>query len=107
MSPHLKTLLLAATSALLTTTAAAQSDFRDCLQNIRTEAVRQGVPAAVIDKAFQGLTPDQKVIDLDQRQPEFTLTYAKYIGNSVTPDRISKGMQKMAQYKGLLDQLER
>jgi len=107
MSPHLKTILLAATSALLAIPAAAQSDFRDCLQNIRTEAVRQGVPAAVIDKAFQGLTPDQKVIDLDQRQPEFTLTYAKYIGNSVTPDRISKGMQKMAQYKGLLDQLER
>ena len=27
-----------------------------------------------------GLTPDQKVIDLDSRQPEFSLTYGKYIG---------------------------
>ena len=106
MSPHTKTILLAATTALVTSSAAfAQSDFRDCLANIKTDAVRQGVPANVVDKAFQGLTPDQKVIDLDGRQPEFTLTYAKYIGNSVTPDRIAKGMQKMTQYKGLLDQM--
>ena len=108
MSPYLKAILLAAISALLTAPAAfGQSGFSDCLQNIRTEALRQGVPAAIIDKAFQGLTPDQKVVDLDSRQPEFTLTYAKYVGQSVTPDRIAKGMQKVTQYKGLLDQLER
>ena len=112
MSPPIKIILLAATAAFLAkpsvTPAQAQGgDFRDCLQNIRTDAMHQGVPAAVIDKAFQGLTPDQKVVDLDSRQPEFTLTYARYIGQSVTPDRIAKGMQKVAQYKGLLDQLER
>ncbi len=106
MSPHKKTILLAATAAFITGPALAQSDFRDCLQNIKTDALRQGVPAPVVDKAFQGLTPDQKVIDLDSRQPEFTLTYAKYIGNSVTPDRIAKGMQKATQYKSLLGQLE-
>jgi membrane-bound lytic murein transglycosylase B len=107
MSPRATTILLAATAALLSGTAFAQSDFRDCLQNIKTDAMRQGVPAAVIDKAFQGLTPDPKVVDLDSRQPEFTLTYARYIGQSVTPDRIAKGMQKLAQYKGLFEQLER
>ena len=112
MSPPIRTILLAATTALLAGSAFAPAeaqggDFDSCLQNIRTDAMRQGVPAAVIDKAFQGLTPDQKVIDLDSRQPEFTLTYAKYIGQSVTPDRIAKGMQKLAQYKGLLAQLER
>jgi membrane-bound lytic murein transglycosylase B len=112
MSPLIKTSTLAGVAALFASVATGPAfgqanDFRDCLQNIRTEAVRQGVPAAVIDTAFRNLTPDQKVIDLDSRQPEFTLTYAKYIGQSVTPDRIAKGMQKMAQYKPLLDQLER
>lgn len=107
MSPFAKTIILAATSAFLAGSAAAQSDFRDCLQTIRADALRQGVPATIIDKAFQGLTPDQKVVDLDSRQPEFSLTYAKYVGQSVTPDRIAKGMQKVAQYKALLDQLER
>jgi membrane-bound lytic murein transglycosylase B len=107
MSPSfIKATLTAATTALLALPAAAQSDFQLCLQNIRAEATRQGVPASVIDAGFRGLTPDQKVIDLDARQPEFSLTYGKYVGNSVTPDRVSKGQQKLAQYSGLLGQLQ-
>jgi membrane-bound lytic murein transglycosylase B len=107
MTPFTKLSLLAATTALLANPAFAQSgDFRDCLQNIKAEAVRQGVPAAIADKAFQGLTPDQKVIDLDGKQPEFSLTYAKYVGGTVSADRIAKGQQRMAQHRALLDALQ-
>src|SRR5882757_10956169 len=106
MKPLLKTTILAATTALLAAPAWAQSDFRDCLQTINSEAMRQGVSAAVADRAFQGLTPDQKVVDLDSRQPEFSLTYSKYVGGTVTPDRVVKGQQKMAQHRALLDALQ-
>ncbi|MBI3197542.1 MAG: lytic murein transglycosylase [Rhodospirillales bacterium] len=107
MTPFTKLSLVAATTALLSTSAFAQDGgFRDCLQGIKTEATRQGVPAAIADKAFQGLTPDQKVIDLDGRQPEFSLTYAKYVGGTVSADRIAKGQQKMAQHRALLDALQ-
>ncbi len=107
MIPLSKVTILAATTALLAGPAIAQSgDFRDCLQTIKSEAVRQGVPAAVADKAFQGLTPDQKVVDLDGRQPEFSLTYAKYVGGTVSADRIAKGQQRMAQHRTLLDALQ-
>jgi len=101
-----KILLLAATTAI-TGPAFAQSEFQNCLQNIRADAVRQGVPDSVVDSAFRNLTPDQKVIELDSRQPEFSLTYGKYIGNAITPDRIVKGQQKLQQYRGLLTDLER
>lgn len=104
--PSPKILLLAATTAIAAGPALAQSDFQACLQNIRNDALGQGVPAATIDTAFRGLTPDQKVIDLDSRQPEFTLTYGKYIANAITPDRIARGHQKLQQYRGLLGQLE-
>ena len=111
MTPFNKTALLAATTALLAMPSVAayaqDGGFRDCLQNIKAEAIRQGVPAAVADRAFQGLTPDQKVVDLDSRQPEFSLTYGKYVSNAVTPDRIAKGQQKMAQYRSLLDAIGR
>jgi len=107
MFPFPKIVLLAATTVIATGPALAQSDFQGCLQNIRSEAVRQGVPAATIDTAFRGLTPDSKVIDLDSRQPEFSLTYGKYIGNAVTPDRIARGQQKLQQYRSLLTDIER
>jgi len=99
-------LLLAATTAIASP-ALGQGEFRDCLQNIGADAARQGVPANVIDQAFRALTPDSKVIELDSRQPEFTLTYGKYIANAITPDRIARGQQKLQQWRGLLDQLER
>jgi membrane-bound lytic murein transglycosylase B len=106
MIPSPKIVLLAATTAILAGPALAQSDFQGCLQNIRTEALKQGVPAATIDTNFRNLTPDPKVIELDGRQPEFSLTYGKYIGNAVTPDRIAKGQQKLQQNRGLLDALQ-
>jgi membrane-bound lytic murein transglycosylase B len=111
MSPSVKTILATATTVLLAfpafTPAHAQgADFQSCLENIRSEALRQGVPASVADTALRGLTPDQKVIDLDARQPEFSLTYGKYLGNSITPDRIAKGQQKLTQYASLLGQLQ-
>jgi membrane-bound lytic murein transglycosylase B len=106
MKPLLKTTILAATTALLAGPTWAQSDFRDCLQTIQSEAMRQGVSAAIADRAFQGLTPDQKVVDLDSRQPEFSLTYSKYVGGTVTPDRVVKGQQRMAQHRTLLDALQ-
>src|SRR4051812_4302818 len=106
MKPLLKTTILAATTALLAGPAWAQSDFQDCLQTIKSEAMRQGVSADIADRAFQGLTPDQKVVDLDSRQPEFSLTYSKYVGGTVTPDRVVKGQQRMAQHRALLDALQ-
>ncbi|TMJ33297.1 MAG: lytic murein transglycosylase [Alphaproteobacteria bacterium] len=106
MPPLFRILVLAATTAIASP-ALAQSDFQACLQNIRADAASQGVPADTIDTAFRGLTPDQKVIDLDSRQPEFSLTYGRYIGNAITPDRIAKGQQRLQQYRGLLGDLER
>jgi membrane-bound lytic murein transglycosylase B len=112
MIPLSRIPLLAAMTALLAGSPAlapanAQSgDFQACLQTIKADAVRQGVPAEVADRAFQGLTPDQKVIDLDSRQPEFSLTYAKYVGSSVSPERIAKGQQKLVQNRALLDAIQ-
>jgi membrane-bound lytic murein transglycosylase B len=106
MKPLLKTTILAATTAILAGPALAQSDFQSCLQTIKADATRQGVSAAIADRAFQGLTPDQKIIDLDSKQPEFSLTYAKYVGSTVSNDRIVKGQQRLAQHRSLLDALQ-
>ena len=105
MTPRL--FALAATTVFIAAPAFAQDrDFRACLDTIKAEALRQGVPAAVADNAFRGLTPDQKVVDLDSRQPEFTLTYGKYVGSALSPERIQRGQQRLAQHRALLTQLE-
>src|SRR5260370_2194435 len=93
----LRTTLLAGVCALAATAAAAQTaDFISCLDGIKAEAVRQGVPAAVADRALANLTPDQKVLDLDSRQPEFSLTYGKYIGSADSPHPLAPGQPQHA-----------
>jgi len=111
MTPLLKITILAATTAFLAGPALAPAhaqmgDFQSCLQTIKADATRQGVSAAIADRAFQGLTPDQKIVDLDSKQPEFSLTYAKYVGSTVSNDRIVKGQQRLAQHRALLDALQ-
>jgi membrane-bound lytic murein transglycosylase B len=111
MKPLVTIPSLAITTALLAGPAFAPAhaqggEFQSCLQTIKSEAMRQGVQAAVADRAFQGLTPDQKVVDLDSRQPEFSLTYSKYVGSTVSNDRIVKGQQRMAQHRTLLDAIQ-
>jgi len=92
--------------AALAVPAMAQNDFQGCLQNIQADAVQQGVPAAVADRAFQGLTPDPKILELEQRQPEFTLTYGRYVGSAVSAERIAKGQQRLGQNRALLEAIQ-
>ncbi|TWT05082.1 lytic murein transglycosylase [Reyranella sp. CPCC 100927] len=86
---------------------AQSSDFRACLDAIRDTAAGQGVPQAVADQALRTITPDPRVIDLDGKQPEFTLTLGRYLGNAISAERIAKGQQLLARHRALLDPVER
>jgi membrane-bound lytic murein transglycosylase B len=82
-------------------------DFRACLDTIRAAAVAQGVPAATAEQALRTVTPDPRVVDLDNRQPEFTLTLGRYLGNAISPERVARGQQQLAQHRTLLQAVER
>jgi membrane-bound lytic murein transglycosylase B len=62
--------LLAAGSA-----HAATSSFQDFLAGIATEARANGVSQAMLDRALGPIRPNDKVLELDRKQPEFTLTW--------------------------------
>lgn len=88
--------------------AAAQSaDFRACLDAIRDTAVGQGVPQATAEPVLRSVTPDPRVVELDGKQPEFTLTLGRYLGNAISAERIAKGQQLLARHRSLLDPIER
>jgi len=90
------------------TPAAAQStDFRACLDAIRDTAVGQGVPLAAAEPVLRSVTPDPRVVELDSKQPEFTLTLGRYLGNAISAERIAKGQQLLARHRAVLDPIER
>lgn len=99
-----KVLLLLA--SLAASPVHAQSDFDNWLDAFRRDAKAQGISPATLDAALSGLAPDQRVIELDHRQPEFLQTFTDYLGRRITADRVARGQALLDENKALLDDVE-
>jgi membrane-bound lytic murein transglycosylase B len=75
------------------------------LQGLRQDAAAKGISKRTLDQALSGVEPDQKVLDLDRSQPEFTLTFAQYAARTVTRQRIEQGRSLLDEYRPLLDKI--
>ena len=71
--------------------------FSEWLNDLKTEALLDGVSETTFDMAFIDVKPDPKVIKLDRHQPEFTQTYFQYIAKRVSQTRIRNGRIKITE----------
>jgi membrane-bound lytic murein transglycosylase B len=87
----------------------AQADvaFPVWLEAARQEALHRGISPATLAQAFDGLSPNPKVIELDGRQPEFSQTFWRYLDGAISETRVAKGRALMQQNARLLAELER
>jgi len=96
-------------AAMATESTAAQpasaGAFALWLEALRQEASAKGISQRTLDQALSGIEPDQKVLDLDRSQPEFTLTFAQYAARTVTRQRIEQGRNLLNEYRPLLDNI--
>jgi membrane-bound lytic murein transglycosylase B len=81
---------------------AQTGDFAQWLAGLRRDAAAQGVPAATLDRALEGVQPLPRVLELDRKQPESTITLSRYLASVVKPERIEKGRQLKVQHETLL-----
>lgn len=87
----------------LTAPAMAQpGDFSTWLTALRAEALQQGIRPHTLDTALAGVQPLSRVIELDRRQPEFTLTLAEYLKRVVPEARVERGKQLLNEHHTLL-----
>ena len=63
--------------------------YEKFVREFRTVARRHGIPGALYDRAFRGLTPDPEVIEKNDRQPEFVLPPSHYMALVVTDTRVT------------------
>jgi len=89
------------------TAAEPAQPFSQWLEGVRNEAVAAGISSSFLDTALAGIRPIKRVIELDRRQPEFTLTFWKYIDNAINPARIRKGREMMAKHRAVLEKTAR
>ena len=86
--------------------AAAEASFADWLEGVRTEARAKGIRDDVLRKALGAVAPIKRVIELDRRQPEFTMTLWRYFDWTVTDKRIARGRELLTKHAALLRRVE-
>lgn len=87
--------------------AVADAGFTGFLAGVRAEALDKGIKSQTLDLALANVTHIDRVIELDRKQPEFTLSFNEYLGRIVTPARVEEGRRKLAENKALLTEVER
>ena len=105
---HPRTLILIACLAFIAAAPPAPAaepaaPFGEWLKGLRAEARSKGLSDEFLDKALAGVQPIGRVIELDRRQPEFTLTFWKYLDNNVNDLRIRKGQALLAKHQDVLN----
>ena len=80
-------------------------DFYTWLDKLKTEAKRQGISQKTLDSSLIGIKPIPRVIELDRKQPEFTLTFAEYLKRVVSARRIRIGKSKLKEHEELLKEI--
>lgn len=82
------------------------ADFAAWLAQARNDAIAAGIAPTVVDGAFRDLAPIDRVVELDNRQPEFTLSTRDYLARVVSPTRIQTGRARRRENADLLAQAE-
>ena len=86
--------------------SAAAANFSACIEAMWPEAQHRGVTRAVFDTHTRELTPELKIMDLLDAQPEFTKSFWDYLDILITDDRIQRGREILTQYKPVFDKVE-
>jgi membrane-bound lytic murein transglycosylase B len=86
---------------------AAAANFPNCVAGLWPDAERRGISRATFEQATRGLTPDLRIMDLLDQQPEFTKAFWDYLDILVTDARIQRGRELLQQYKPVFDAVEK
>ena len=82
------------------------ANFGQWRDAFRVRAMNAGVRAGVFDQAFAGVGVNDRVVELDGRQPEFTRAIWEYLDSAVSKSRIDNGREKAAQHRQTLSAIE-
>jgi membrane-bound lytic murein transglycosylase B len=90
-----------------TTTSSARQSFQQWVEGFWPTARAAGIKRETYERAFHGVTPDPKVIELATYQPEYVKPVGEYVDRVVSEKRVATGKQMLVEQRPLLDVLEK
>jgi membrane-bound lytic murein transglycosylase B len=86
--------------------AADAGNFRQCIASLGPQAQQRGISQAIYARETRDLEPDMKILELMDRQPEFTKAVWDYIDQLVAERRIQQGREMFAQHRAIFQRIE-
>ncbi len=84
----------------------AADSFQGFLNGVRADARKQGISPETLDAAFRGIVPNDRVLERDRHQPEFTMTWDRYRALVINDQRVVNGREAWKQNRALLGQVQ-
>jgi len=103
MNPTRRIIFSAAALLIAPRAQAASQGFDAFLNGVRADARRAGISQGTLNRALEGLRPNDRVLELDRRQPEFTQTWEQYRDARLSQQRIDAGRRAFADNRATLD----
>jgi membrane-bound lytic murein transglycosylase B len=85
----------------------AANNFDNCVAGMWPDAARRGISQDSFQRFTDGLTPDLRIMDLMDSQPEFTKAIWDYLDILVNDTRLAKGREVLAKYGPIFDAAEK
>jgi len=85
----------------------AASNFDNCIAAMWPDAARRNISQANFQRFTAGLSPDLRIMDLMDSQPEFTKAIWDYLDILVSDARLARGREILAKYKPQFDAAEK
>jgi membrane-bound lytic murein transglycosylase B len=86
---------------------AEAANFSGCIERLWPLAARRNISRSVFQTYTASLTPDLRIMDLLDNQPEFTKSFWDYLDILVTDERIRKGRELLDRHRATFDAVER
>lgn len=79
--------------------------FSQCIERLQQQARNAGVSQSTTVNVLGQVKPLPKILGYDRNQPEFVQTFTGYFSKRVTPWRVNKGREKLAEHREFLSKL--
>src|SRR4029077_9239657 len=97
--------MLCAAAGLLPLPALAETSdpkFAAWLRGVRAEALKAGVDQGTLDSALGSVEEIPRVLELARNQPEFKMTWDRYLELVVSPERVERGRAMLKENRALI-----
>lgn len=77
--------------------------FTSWLHNLESEALAEGISSGTVNSALESAMLDDRVIALDHKQPEQTISFDAYLEKTITKQKVEQGKALLRQNITLLN----